>query len=76
MDEKDTNGDDMLLLDERTGLAHQFEMGDDRSLITCDCELIESAYESHNLVTISRRWFDVGIWEPSDCLIDDPESGE
>lgn len=76
-DEPGADEEHILMLDELTGLVHQYEgvVGPGGPHL-CDCELVEYSYEAGTLVSIPRRAFEIGIWEPAECLRDDdPEDG-
>lgn len=76
--------DEMLALDECTGLVHQYEgtapggigaedMGFGVGIIPCDCEgehaeIFEDDMNAGNVVMVEQRHLAAGIWEPAPCL--------
>lgn len=65
------DADRILLLDDLTGLAHKYELGQgDESL--CDCDLLQEAYELERTSIIWPRHLDAGVWGRAECL--DPDT--
>lgn len=60
------SGDDMMMLNEITGLVHEYEGAGLGRPLNCGCDLGDD--ELDNLVMIHREHMERGIWQPAPCV--------
>lgn len=76
-----TDADEMLALNELTGLVHTYEgtglggVGVDENdmgigLLSCGCDGFEEAAKNDTLTMIRRKHLERGIWQAAPCLSD------